>query len=151
MISNSYLRALQYDLYGKTLTDKWYDTKAMKTIQRGVVEAAVSIDSIYLESFFGKLGLQFNTGVLVIVFVVLCWYVLYSYLEQCTDRYTVPESHVPWCRRLDSVSLSSPQHGLGTSIIQSASQSLWTSCCDGGGFAGVEICVPHGLLSEGVV
>ena len=56
MISNSYLRALQYDLYGKTLTDKWYDTKAMKKIQRGVVEAAVSIDSIYLESFFGKLG-----------------------------------------------------------------------------------------------
>ena len=35
MISNPYLRALWYDPYGKTLTDERYDTKAMKTIQRG--------------------------------------------------------------------------------------------------------------------
>ena len=34
IISNLSLCELQYDPYGKTLTDKWYDTKAVNTIMR---------------------------------------------------------------------------------------------------------------------
>ena len=50
MISNPFLPALRYDLYEKTLTDERYDTKAMKTIQRGGIDVAVIPDSVYLES-----------------------------------------------------------------------------------------------------
>ena len=35
MISNPSLREMWYDLYGKTLSDEWYNTKAIKTIRRG--------------------------------------------------------------------------------------------------------------------
>ena len=47
MISNPYLSAMWYDPYGKALMDEWCDTKAMKTIRRGGIEAASSPDSIY--------------------------------------------------------------------------------------------------------
>ena len=50
MIYNPYLRAMWYDLYGTTLTGDQYDTKSMKTIRRGSIEAAVSPNSRYLES-----------------------------------------------------------------------------------------------------
>ena len=75
------------------------------------------------------------------------WYIL---LRTAPERdISLQTLLVPWCRRLGSVSLSLPQRGLGTSLLQATSQSLWTSYCGGGGFAGGEICVSHGILLEG--
>ena len=50
IIYNQYLRALRYNLYGNILTDERYNTKAIKTIQRGDIEAVGSPYSRYLES-----------------------------------------------------------------------------------------------------
>ena len=48
IISNPSLCALRYDPCDKPLTDKRYNTKAMKTIRRGVIEADDSTNSRYL-------------------------------------------------------------------------------------------------------
>ena len=50
MISNPSLRALQYNMYGKNLMDKRYNTKATKTFWRGAVEAAGSTNLNDFES-----------------------------------------------------------------------------------------------------
>ena len=49
IIYNQYLRALRYNLYGNILTDERYNTKAMKMIRRGVIEAAGIPNSSYSE------------------------------------------------------------------------------------------------------
>ena len=47
IISNLYLRVLRYDTYGKILKAERYNTKAMKTIHRGAIEAAGIPNSSY--------------------------------------------------------------------------------------------------------
>ena len=49
IIYNPYLRALRYDMYGNILTDERYNTRAIKTIQRGDIEAFESPYSRYLD------------------------------------------------------------------------------------------------------